>query len=81
MVQSKLKRWGEASTSIQRARELAPDNIGYQIHQAAIFVGAGDRAKAQSAFEKVSDLRPEDRKLNETDRERLRLLKKEFASI
>jgi tetratricopeptide (TPR) repeat protein len=78
-VQAKARQWPEAVKSMKAALDLDPTNVGFQIHQAKILLDGGDDAKARDAFDAVA-VRPEDPRLSNTDRERLKSLRQKFAS-
>jgi tetratricopeptide (TPR) repeat protein len=79
-IQAKARQWPQAGKSIEKARELDPTNLGYQIHQAVILVSSGDTTRARSALNAVEGIRLEDPRLNNTDRERLKSLRQRAAS-
>jgi tetratricopeptide (TPR) repeat protein len=78
-VQAGGKQWSEAAKSIKAALDLDPTNVGYQIHQAKILLDGGNDAKARDLFDATA-ARPEDPRLSDTDRERLKSLRQRFAS-
>jgi Flp pilus assembly protein TadD len=79
-VQAKTRQWEQAGASIGKALQLEPTNVGFQIHRAVILVSAGDPAKARQALDAVQGLRPDDPRLSDTDRERLKSLQQRAAA-
>ena len=78
-ARTQMTKWKDAVEAIEMARRLNPNDVGFQIHEVAILYRSGQKTRADAAFEKLLDLRPEDRRLSNTDRDRLRLLRTEFG--
>jgi len=79
-VQEKGRRWDKAGASIDRAVEMDPTNVSFQIHRAVILAAGGDSTRARRALDAVDGLGLEDPRLSQTDKDRLKSLRQRAAA-
>jgi tetratricopeptide (TPR) repeat protein len=79
-VQEKQSRLPDAARTIDAALKLDPGNIGYHIHKASILVGADKKDDARQVMRTIASVQPEDDRLSDTDRQRLRTLRQALVA-